>query len=576
MFRRELLEALAALPASGAASRLQTGTPTADSGAGPSPWNQYLHDDRNTSFSRYAYPIRDDPSVAWTAANVATNGFLTTSVLTNGERAFCGWGGSCVSFDLETGRELDRFGYQTRFRGASPVVLGDRVLVPNQHYQEADDTNHMTIGLYDVATGETLWERDTRLYFHRTPPVVHDGTVYFLGVESIPLGYSGEEDPRPLTSRVYALDLADGSEKWVLDSTANAALPDGPWDLPRGPIRVADRLYVSTLRGLVEITLDGRVVDVHDVEYGELYAAHGNVYVNHDGVHAYDRETMERRWKRTYDADLAVSSVVLDPDSVYVTAVPWDQNGWRREKNGNLPRLYRADPSGRIVWEKELTNVAASMIGVRDRLYVGTANEHEQNKLIEIEKESGHYGWTHPIDGPVHYEGGITPCGDGLLVPIGDTDDNRIQLVTGTTASPDLAVELSESNPPAGREVRVRSRVNYTKSVRAPSMTVLNGSGERIHRSAGRSTNVTFPSPGRYTVRIAVRDENNRTVTATRNVTVSEPTATPRRTATAEPDGEADEPRGTSASGPGFGVGAAVGGLAASAGLLWKRVGDDE
>ena len=101
--------------------------------------------------------------------------------------------------------------------------------------------------------------------------------------------------------------------------------------------------------------------------------------------------------------------------------------------------------------------------------------------------------------------------------------------------------------------------------------------------AAGETVTHTFSEPGEYTVSFSFVDDSGLQKTATTTVTVttqgdapaSEPTATPAETATATATQTAGQTATPGESGPGFGVGSALGGIAgAGTAIRWLR--DDE
>lgn len=179
---------------------------------------------------------------------------------------------------------------------------------------------------------------------------------------------------------VYALDIADGSERWRFRVGAGADYTFGP-----SPSYANGTVYLPSAssesdEGLYAVdALSGEEVWHFEPDEPGLFTpaiADGTAYVGGDGgdVYAIDVESGERRWKTRLSR--AWSSPAVTGDSVFV-----------QTSDGVLGCLVREN--GEIRWEVETAASWCSPVIDGDLVYVGSSELWFEMGLYPLDREAG-------------------------------------------------------------------------------------------------------------------------------------------------------------------------------------------
>ena len=243
-------------------------------------WTTFQYDTANTGHSPGSAPS-EYPFVEW-SKQIGDGGYtISPPTIVDGTGYTVNTNGTLTAFDLET-RETDwqvslqsgtpqKDGQQTH--DLSPTVAGDVVLA----------SVHGVLHARNISDGSVQWTKsfdnaDTENNWILSPTTVTDGTVYV----------SADEDG------LYALDLADGSERWSVDASGEMYAP-----------AVVDGVaYFVADDGIHALDADDGTEQRHVEEnrnpHAALTVADGRVYAdNREYVMAYDADDGTERW--SYD-----------------------------------------------------------------------------------------------------------------------------------------------------------------------------------------------------------------------------------------------------------------------------------
>ena len=169
-------------------------------------WSTFQYDLANTGHSPSSAPS-EYPFVEWSMKVGETGYALSPPTIVDGTGYTVNTNGTLTAFDLET-QKID---WQVALAGdgekgtynLSPTVAGDVVLA----------SAHGVLHARNISGGSVKWTTfdgaDTGYDWTLSPTTVVDGTVYV----------TVQDDG------LYALDLADGSERWSMDAPANRYAP---------------------------------------------------------------------------------------------------------------------------------------------------------------------------------------------------------------------------------------------------------------------------------------------------------------------------------------------------------------
>ncbi len=252
----------------------------------------------------------------------------------------------------------------------SPVVADDLVLVVADGVLYAVDAHEMEIEWEFDPEGDSLYEQ---------PVAVADGAVFAVS-----------------NSRVFALELEDGTERWVVEDPPRQS--DSYFAEPnprhvRYPVATDDVVAVGAVNPAgTSIWQNGQIV-ILDTETGEERAksetrplkpapiTEDRFYgIGTHSVRGYDRESGTKVWE-TDVSTYVVSSVVSDGETVYAGL----QIDGQVYGPGEAPEpeigVYAFDDSGETAWKLETDDVPTVAL-VDETLYACT-----DEKLVAIREE---------------------------------------------------------------------------------------------------------------------------------------------------------------------------------------------
>lgn len=307
-------------------------------------WSSYQHDGANTGSTQSADGPAGDPTVAWRAT---TCGGTTGAVVASGRVLVGG-----LVFDARTGELV---GGELHGHMSTPAVVDGTAYV-STHDVEA----------WDATSGEHLWTFETDVDSGGLPaPAVAGGTAYAPGAI---------DDPT-----LYAVDVADGTERWRFDLDATVEAPPAVAD---GTVYVADRsnkLYaLDTATGDAhwttpldaDIWLSGPVVDDGAVLLGSLAGE----------VLAVDTGDGSVRWRRAPGAE---HFAVRDPVAVA------DGTAYVPGADGTIAAVDTAD--GEVAWHVDTDADVLGAPAVADGVvYVGARSS---TPLFALAAATGEERW---------------------------------------------------------------------------------------------------------------------------------------------------------------------------------------
>ncbi len=280
------------------------------------------------SLDGYAYAVdREDGSEAW---RFAAGRPVQSSVTRYGDRVlFASDGGATFAVSLD-GEE--------RLRLPNPVwyYITFQVHDDVMYFAPGPPHNPRSLAAYDLEHEEYLWTLDTlrmAAVWYSFPAI--DGDTLFMATGA-PRG-----DYWELT--YYALDRSDGSIIW---SHANQSR--WPGRFARQP-RILFRENVELLDYMAPAVWRNRVI-----------------FTSGDSVvRAFDRDTGELRWERSFDA-ITTSAPTVAGDRVYFGVAAVEDAGGERP-----PRLLALSArDGRVVWDMELEGSVLSAPVIAGRYMV--------------------------------------------------------------------------------------------------------------------------------------------------------------------------------------------------------------
>lgn len=196
-----------------------------------------------------------------------------------------------------------------------PVVLEETVYVATNRSELPFHPAAKTMEAIEEGTGDRLWRADPL-----TSPfgllAGDDGAIY-AGTRDDAGGATGET--------VFALDAADGEERWSVESG----------DASTGHLR-DDLLFVPTSGRVYAYdvgTGDERWRASYDPGPGGTWPLDDRLLVADDGLHALDPEDGDVNWSFTgegfpVDDSFIVNSVILDGEASTILAGDWDGVLW--------------------------------------------------------------------------------------------------------------------------------------------------------------------------------------------------------------------------------------------------------
>ncbi len=262
-------------------------------------WSTFQYDPANTGHSPGSAPS-EYPFVEWSKKIGETGPAFSPPNIVDGTGYIVTTNAMLTAFDLET-QGIDwqvslRSGlsqdFEQRTDNLSPTVSGDVVLA----------SVHGVLHARNISDGNVKWTKtfdnaDTNRDWHLSSTTVVDGTVYV----------SAQADG------LYALDLADGSERWSVDAAGKTYTP-----------AVADGMvYFSGGDTIYAVDAEDGTKQWHETyESGPnaaLTVADGRVYAN-DGtsVLALDANDGTQRWSRGGYDYLGGSSAYADGTLFFV------------------------------------------------------------------------------------------------------------------------------------------------------------------------------------------------------------------------------------------------------------------
>ncbi len=250
-------------------------------------------------------------SLAWT---VQTDGAINqTPLIVRGLVIVCPSGSPLLALDLETGAAKWTFAPPEGVWERAYASDGERVFV---------GLKNRTIAALDASTGKLLWQKDLGINM-QVPPLVDDGIVYaptaFVGPELTPDVHG--------RAKLFARDAKTGEELWVFESDnyilqtpaihGNTLYLGGNFYDPR-PIDEGGhtRIYALNLA-------DGSPLWTYESEDGfpkRLYATGKTVvFVGYqDFMNGVDAETGELRWR--FDTGNWTPSFLGEGETVYFSS----------------------------------------------------------------------------------------------------------------------------------------------------------------------------------------------------------------------------------------------------------------
>lgn len=326
---------------------------------------------------------------------------------------------------------------------ASPLITDSTLLAA---------PNHQTLVAADLQTNAKRWNFPTTdlkisLQALYGTPAVSQGLA-LIG------GYNGT---------LYALSLADGSEKWSQATQSH---------IVGGPATSDDTVYV----GSADHCLYAFAVSSGDQRFGRVCSgakiwstpavSNGVVYFSSMDrkLYAIDGSTGESRWPKPFQADGAIASTpVVDGDTVYVGGL--DSRLYAVDaSNGEMRWRYKADD---WIWNRAL--VSGGIV------YFGSLG----GKVYGLDAASGQPRWEKPFQASGVVRGGPAIVGSTLVV---GTDKG---FVYGLDAGTGSQVWSLEAGSGVLSDLVVNGGMVYysTKS----------GNVEKVDPTNGTITNVQVP-----------------------------------------------------------------------------------
>jgi outer membrane protein assembly factor BamB len=218
---------------------------------------------------------------------------------------------------------------------------------------------------------------------------------------------------------LYALDIADGSERWRFPVGTGAE-----YTLAPSPAYAGGAVYFASAssesgEGLYAVdAFTGEEVWHFEPDQPGLFTpavADGVAYVGGDGgdVCAVDTGSGERRWKTTVSS--AWSAPAVTGDSVFVQTM-----------DGVLACLNREN--GELRWEVETAASWSSPVIVGELAYIGSGGLWFEMGLYAVDRATGDQRWHMRVDGvtaPVAVSGNVVVVG---------TDEGAVCAISGSTA----------------------------------------------------------------------------------------------------------------------------------------------
>ncbi|HJT59580.1 MAG TPA: PQQ-binding-like beta-propeller repeat protein [Ktedonobacteraceae bacterium] len=263
------------------------------------------------------------------------NGYQSSPAVANGVVYISEATNNLVAIDAATGAKLWTYDVG-RFLSASPVVANGLVYIGSFGDEEPFDA-------IDAVTGKTRWTYPMSSVF--SSPAVANGIVYVADGNGI----------------VYALDAANGSERWTFQAQQNIA---------SSPTVVNGVVYIGSDDGNVYALDAATGAKLWSYQTGgdvksSPAVANGIVYISSDQLYALDVATGSKLWSfpvaYNYGAD---TTPVVANGVVYVSS----------------DRLYALNATnGTQLWNYALGGEASPVV-VNGTVYIGGSNSHNHHE----------------------------------------------------------------------------------------------------------------------------------------------------------------------------------------------------
>ncbi|WP_227355440.1 PQQ-like beta-propeller repeat protein [Haladaptatus salinisoli] len=445
-------------------------------------------------------------------------------------------------------------------------VVGDGTLFLAVATSHTPSTSEGYVAAYDPATGDELWKRDD--VSRPGTPTVDGGTVYF--------DTYGSEDAD--ATGFFALDGATGETKWHRDASFGVG----------SPLVAAGRLYCTVSGDACELDPEtGDVVWKTADTGGDACFADGALFYG-DGV-ALSADDGSLLWDVSGDDD---ELRTVAEGLVYGTV-----NG------SDAPNVVRARSAadGTVRWSYSLET---EDYWRGDRLAVagGRVFLRYENTIRALDAETGEEAWTYEADAEL--AGGLTVGGDTLYAggrtnPESDAGDAVVVAVNAASGEREWRYafggwEFDEYGPAANTPVVADGRVftatypmgstldwTYTEHGDFHVLRSADGQVEETTETSDTTTEETTTETTKTTARTTSGTKTSAEATET---TTGSTTATAQLSGTSEmtTSGSAGNVGTTTTAAtatdgqPGFGILAAVGGLAGVSAYLRGRLGKND
>jgi PGF-CTERM protein len=545
-------------------------------------WTEFGRDTANTGFNPNTTAPSGEARQAWSynvsvvngsGAEIRDGGFgsvKSASPVVHDGIAYFGESGHGIkqkvvfAVNVTTGERVWRYPTNDTFLGplygdlySAPAVHNDTVYFAN----DCDCVGGGELVAVNATTGEFEWNRSYGNTNVRSSPTVANGTVY-VGLHN---------------GTLVAADEDNGDVEWTFDTKAkikhSPAYHDGTVYVTSGrPVNEGWLFALNATTGAEQWRYN------HESSVGMLSApvvAHDRVYVGNglsDGVTAFDADTGDQLWNTSTTSD-PTAGVAVAGCTVYTAT------------NDGAVHAFDAT-TGTEQWQGAVSGRVASQPSVANGMVYVTSDESKQ--LYALHAGSGRLEGSYRLDG---FADTSPAVGDGMVV-VGGGDEMMGLAGTpnasgvdyggcsdvGTNQSPIASFTASGVEVPVGANVTLDAESSYDPD---GTITEYNWSLSDTEATvSGTNGTVQVLEAGSYEVQLTVTDDDGTKVTTDRTITVyeteteetvTEGTATGDGTPAAEPAaGETTTEIPTTASGPGFGVVAAVVALLAAT-LLARR-----
>jgi outer membrane protein assembly factor BamB len=297
--------------------------------------------------------------------------------------------------------------------GLSGYFQSDPAIADGTLYVGEDEPNQSRNTLYalDPTDGSERWTATVEGGIE-APPTVVDGIVYVATDEN----------------RVYALDTEEGAEQWQFKRTAGDTLR-------AAPAVAGDAVYV----GALSTTTDGRVSGLYALNRADgsqrwVQQTRGGVgeapvvvddtiySVTVDGwLTARNTSDGSRQWRQTVAGDAPSGGPVVVDDTIYAAGT----SGF----DGTAVAVDRT--TGDDLWRTELEDWPGASVAVAgETVYVGI---EEPPLVYALRTSDGSTRWSHELEGQIHSQPVVTEdyvyvAGDNVVALDRDGGTPRLRL----------------------------------------------------------------------------------------------------------------------------------------------------